>query len=62
MRSEPDQTLNALFSAQALGVARLEAARRANYAARRDPDLHARLTAAQGVLLGAQAALHPLLR
>lgn len=62
MRPDPDQILNALFSAQALGVARLEAARRGNYAAPRDPDLHARLTAAQGVLLSAQAALHGLLR
>ena len=62
MRPDPDQTLNAVFSAQALGVARLEAARRVNYGAPRDPDLHARLTAAQGVLLSAQAALHRLLR
>ena len=63
MASHSDQILNRLFSAQALGVARLEAARRANYGGGTgDADLHARLTAAQGVLLTAQAALRPLLR
>lgn len=55
-------TLDRTFSAQALGLARLDAARRANDARGRDPDLHARLTAAQTVLLAAQGALHPLLR
>jgi hypothetical protein len=60
--SAPDPTLRSLFTAQALGVARLEAARRANYAAARDAELHARLTAAQGVLSTAQAHLRGLLR
>jgi hypothetical protein len=60
--SNADQTLARAFSVQALGVAQLEAARRANYAQGADADLHARLTAAQGVLLAAQAALYPLLR
>jgi hypothetical protein len=57
-----DQTLARAFSLQALSVAHLEAARRANYGPGADADLHARLTAAQGVLLATQAALYPLLK
>jgi hypothetical protein len=57
-----DQALARAFSVQALSAAQLEAARRVNYAKDADTDLHARLTAAQGVLLAAQAALYPLLK
>ena len=56
-----DYALSRAFSVQSLGVAQLETARRANYAAGPDAELHARLTAAQSVLLAAQAALYPLL-
>lgn len=58
----PDQALARAFSLQALSAAQLEAARRVNYAQGPDADLHARLTAAQGVLLAAQTALYPLLK
>ncbi len=57
-----DQALARAFSVQALSAAQLEAARRANYTQKPDADLHARLTAAQNVLLAAQAALYPLLK
>ena len=62
MPSTADQALARAFSVQALSVAHLEAARRANYAKAPDPDLHARLTAAQRVLMATQAALYPLLK
>ena len=62
MPSLADQSLARAFSVQALSVAQLETARRANYTQGADADLHARLTAAQGVLLAAQAALYPLLK
>lgn len=61
MPSTPHPSLARAFSVQALSLAQLEAARRANYAKDADADLHARLTAAQRVLLDAQAALYPLL-
>lgn len=53
--------LASAFSVQALAIARLEAARRANYSPRHDKDLHRRLTAAQAVLIDSQTALYPLL-
>lgn len=62
MPSTVDQTLARAFSAQALSVARIEVARRANYGAGADAGLHERLTAAQGLLLDCQAALYPLIR
>jgi hypothetical protein len=57
-----DPSLAHAFSVQALSVARIEAARRANYGLAFDRALHDRLTAAQGVLLRCQAALEPLVR
>lgn len=57
-----DPSLTRAFTVQALSVARIEAARRANYGPAFDAGLHARLTAAQGLLMRCQAALQPLLR
>ena len=61
MNASPHPMLCSAISAQALCLARVEAARRDNYRTRRDADLHARLTRAQGVLLDAQDRLKGLL-